>query len=214
MSIIGTKKEFEALADYVLRDFLGNEYGVNFHPIDIMSFATEYLKMKVSYRTFNNKQIAGMRINDEILLDQELRKPNRRGEHNFTLAHECGHELINWQDENFSVETDQYRMNHTRKPLRTEDDFAEWQANVVAAYLLMPPFIIEWVMYTFRSGRSIEVFDNMYLYHADLTALKYIMEYLGVSKTALLIRLNDLGYIIHKPLSEFDNLCNIPMYRR
>jgi len=117
MSIIGTKKEFEALADYVLRDFLGNEYGVSVHPIDIMRFATEYLKMKVSYRAFDNKQIAGMRINDEILLDQELRKPNRRGEHNFTLAHECGHELINWQDENFSVETDQYRMNHTHKPL-------------------------------------------------------------------------------------------------
>ena len=45
--IIGTKKEFENLADYVLRDYLGSEYE-SYSPFNVTAFAEEYLKLEIS----------------------------------------------------------------------------------------------------------------------------------------------------------------------
>ena len=50
--IIGTKVEFENLADYILRDYLGSEYE-SFKPFDVNAFAKDYLKLDISYCEFN-----------------------------------------------------------------------------------------------------------------------------------------------------------------
>ena len=44
--IIGTKKEFENLADYVLRDYLGSEYESSYSPFNVTALAEEYLKLE------------------------------------------------------------------------------------------------------------------------------------------------------------------------
>ncbi len=204
MSLVGTKKEFEALADYILTDYLGTHDKIP-RPINIIEFAEQYLKMELSYKIFKDQSIAGMTYGRNIVLDERLRAEGRTGEHNFTLAHECGHELINQQDENYQPgKILKYRIQRTRKVLVTDEDFGEWQANVVAAYLLMPPDLIEWCMFTFRQSKPLPLFGEAYLYRRDLMTVRNIMDYLGVSKTALLIRLSELGYVEHKPLSEFD----------
>lgn len=46
--IIETKKEFKNLADYILRDYLGNEYE-SYKPLDVKAFANEYLKLEISF---------------------------------------------------------------------------------------------------------------------------------------------------------------------
>ena len=45
--IIGTKAEFEQLADFILRDYLGNTYD-GYDPLDIQAFAKDYLKLDIS----------------------------------------------------------------------------------------------------------------------------------------------------------------------
>ena len=91
--IIGTKVEFENLADYILRDYLGSEYE-SFKPFDVNAFAKDYLKLDISYCEFNPEDnIEVMRTGNQILLDQRLSEPTRVGERNFTIAHECGHIL-------------------------------------------------------------------------------------------------------------------------
>ena len=45
--IVGTKAEFENLADLMLRDYLGRDYD-NYNPFDISSFAMNYLKLEIS----------------------------------------------------------------------------------------------------------------------------------------------------------------------
>ena len=127
--IIGTKAEFEQLADFILRDYLGNTYD-GYDPLDIQAFAKDYLKLDISYFAFDpDTGIEGMRTGNQIILDDRLLDDKKAGERNFTIAHECGHDLINWQDPSYSPQTVvNYRIKSSRKSLVTEDDFKEWQA--------------------------------------------------------------------------------------
>ena len=203
--IIGTKVEFENLADYILRDYLGSEYE-SYKPFDVNAFAKDYLKLEISYCEFNPKDnIEGKRIGNQIQLDQRLNEPTRIGERNFTVAHECGHDLINWQDPNYVPDqTINYRIRSQRKELKTENDFREWQANVVASCLLLRPCLVDWTMFTFARKEKITVFGGYTIHRIDRYIIRMMAQYLGVSQECLRYRLDRLGYLDHKPISEYD----------
>ena len=203
--IIGTKLEFENLADYILRDYLGSEYE-SYKPFDINAFAKDYLKLEISYCEFNPKDnIEGKRIGNQIQLDQRLNEPTRIGERNFTVAHECGHDLINWQDPNYVPDqTINYRIRSQRKELKTENDFREWQANVVASCLLLRPCLVDWTMFTFARKEKITVFGGYTIHRIDRYIIRMMAQYLGVSQECLRYRLDRLGYLDHKPIAEYD----------
>ena len=203
--IIGTKVEFENLADYILRDYLGSEYE-SYKPFDVNAFAKDYLKLEISYCEFNPKDnIEGKRIGNQIQLDQRLNEPTRVGERNFTVAHECGHDLINWQDPNYVPDqTINYRIRSQRKELKTENDFREWQANVVASCLLLRPCLVDWTMFTFARKEKITVFGGYTIHRIDRYIIRMMAQYLGVSQECLHYRLDRLGYLDHKPFSEYD----------
>ena len=197
--IIGTKAEFEQLADFILRDYLGNAYD-GYDPLDIQAFAKDYLKLDISYFAFDpDTGIEGMRTGNQIILDDRLLDDKKAGERNFTIAHECGHDLINWQDPSYSPQTVvNYRIKSSGKSLVTEDDFKEWQANVVASCLLLRPNLVGWSMFTFMRKDKVTVFDEHYLYPEDRYRLRMMACYLGVSQTCLLYRLDRLNMVDHK----------------
>ena len=203
--IIGTKVEFEKLADYILRDYLGSEYE-SYKPFDVNAFAKDYLKLEISYCEFNPEDnIEGKRTGNQIFLDQRLSEPTRVGERNFTIAHECGHDLINWQDPNYVPDqTINYRIRSQRKELKTENDFKEWQANVVASCLLLRPCLIDWTMFTIARKEKITVFGGYTIHRIDRYIIRMMAQYLGVSQECLRYRLDRLGYLDHKPISEYD----------
>ena len=200
--IVGTKAEFERLADFILHDYLGNAYD-GYDPLDIQAFAKDYLKLDISYFAFDpDTGIEGMRTGNQIILDDRLLDDKKAGERNFTIAHECGHDLINWQDPSYSPQTVvNYRIKSSRKSLVTEDDFKEWQANVVASCLLLRPNLVGWSMFTFMRKDKVTVFDEHYLYPEDRYRLRMMACYLGVSQTCLLYRLDRLNM---KALKDFD----------
>ena len=203
--IIGTKVEFENLADYILRDYLGSEYE-SYKPFDVNAFAKDYLKLEISYCEFNPEDnIEGKRTGNQILLDQRLSESTRVGERNFTIAHECGHDLINWQDPNYVPDqTINYRIRSQRKELKTENDFKEWQANVVASCLLLRPCLVDWTMFTIARKEKITVFGGYTIHRIDRYIIRMMAQYLGVSQECLRYRLDRLGYLDHKPISEYD----------
>ncbi len=203
--IVGTKLEFENLADYILRDYLGSEYESH-KPFDVYAFAKDYLKLEISYCEFDPEyNIEGMRTGDRIYLDQRLSEPTRVGERNFTIAHECGHDLINWQDPDYVPnQIINYRIRSQHKELKTESDFREWQANVVASCLLLRHCLVDWTMFTFAGKEKITVFGGYTFYRVDRSAIRMMAQYLGVSQACLRYRLDRLGYLYHRPLSEYD----------
>ena len=108
---------FYSIADYVLRDYLGSEYESSYSPFDVNAFAKEYLKLEISFFDFNPEEnIEGMRTGNKIILDSRLCEPMRVDERNFTVAHECGHEIINWQDPTYvPYQITNYRLNISTK---------------------------------------------------------------------------------------------------
>ena len=138
-------------------------------------------------------------------MDQRLNEPTRVGERNFTVAHECGHDLINWQDPNYVPDqTINYRIRSQRKELKTENDFREWQANVVASCLLLRPCLVDWTMFTFARKEKITVFGGYKIHRIDRYIIRMMAQYLGVSQECLRYRLDRLGYLDHKPIAEYD----------
>ena len=205
--IIGTKIEFENLADYILRDYLGNQYD-SYIPFDVQAFAKDYLKLEISYSVFEEEhKIEGLRTGNQIILDHRLQDASKVGERNFTVAHECGHDIINWQDPSYVPhEIINYRIRSQHKVLKTENDFKEWQANVVASCLLLRPPLVEWAMFTFTKKDQITVFGDYQLYRQDRYQLRMMSEYLGVSQTCLLYRLDRLEMLDHKSFKDYDPL--------
>lgn len=208
--IVGTKGEFENLAEFILRDYLGDQYEI-YQPFDIQAFAKNYLKLGISYCVFNlEDNIAGMRAGNQIILDARLMDDNRIGERNFTIAHECGHDLINWQDPSYvPYATTNYRIRHHHKELKTEDDFKEWQANVVASCLLLRPNLVDWTLCTFTQKDKLPVFGDYTFYRQDKLNLRMMSEFLGVSQSCLFYRLERLEMLDRKPLDEYDPMMNI-----
>lgn len=213
--IIGTKTEFENLADYILRDYLGSEYD-SYSPLNVDAFAKDYLKLDISYCQFDpNEHIEGMRTGQQIILDERLSEPARLGERNFTIAHECGHDLINWQDPDYIPhQIINYRIRSHHKKLKTENDFKEWQANVVASCLLLRPNLVGWTLYTFAKKEKITVYDTNILFRADRTILRMMAQYLCVSQECLFYRLDRLDMLEHKPLSEYDPVMDALLFWR
>lgn len=203
--IIGTKIEFENLADYILRDYLGNQYD-SYIPFDVQAFAKDYLKLEISYSVFEEEhKIEGLRTGNQIILDHRLQDASKVGERNFTVAHECGHDIINWQDPSYVPhEIINYRIRSQHKVLKTENDFKEWQANVVASCLLLRLPLVEWAMFTFTKKDKITVFGDYQLYRQDRYQLRMMAEYLGVSQTCLLYRLDRLEMLDHKSFKDYD----------
>ena len=203
--IIGTKLEFENLADFILRDYLGNQYDC-YIPFDVQAFAKEYLKLEISYTKFEQEHnIEGLRTGNQIILDHRLSEPSKVGERNFTVAHECGHDIINWQDPSYIPhQIINYRIKSQHKQLKTENDFKEWQANVVESCLLVRTCLVEWTMNNFTKKEQITVFGEYQLYKQDRYELRMMAEYLGVSQTCLLYRLDRLGMLDHKPYADYD----------
>ena len=211
--IIGTKVEFENLADYILRDYLGSEYE-SYKPFDVNAFAKDYLKLEISYCEFNPEDnIEGMRTGNQILLDQRLREPTRVGERNFTIAHECGHDLINWQDPNYvPQQIINYRIRSQHKELKTENDFREWQANVVASCLLLRPHLVGWALFTFSQKDKLTIYGEYTMSRKERMALKNMAQYLGVSQECLRYRLDRLGLLDHRPYMEYDPMMDICLH--
>lgn len=206
--IVGTKLEFENLADFILRDYLGEKYN-GYYPFDVQDFANNYLKLEISYFSFNPKdKIEGMRIGNQIILDNRLMDENRIGERNFTIAHECGHDLINWQDPSYVPKSiANYRIKSQHKKLVTENDFKEWQANVVASCLLLRPYLVGWTLYTFAKKDHLTIYGENTFNRREREIMRMMARYLGVSQQCLRYRLDRLKMLVHKRDSEYDLEC-------
>lgn len=80
---------------------------------------------------------------------------------------------------------------------------AETQADKLAAALLMPRFIVEIALTDFNSGNRIWIFVTQVFVPEERTTINKMAAQIGVSYTALLIRLKQLGMLEYHPLEEY-----------
>lgn len=149
---------------------------------------------------------------NQVLLDmsfiQSVQNQAMRGKRRFTLAHECAHQIL------FGMESDEakstYKSKYAQKEvyslrdLKTREDWNEWQANVLGAAILMPQKEIDMAMEKFACGRVLKDYEGRFSY-MDQLSLTVLCRNLGVSQSAAVIRLRQLGYIEDCPLREYED---------
>ena len=130
----------------------------------------------------------------DIVIDSSLLDDGKTGRHNFTVAHELAHHVL------VRLYPDEYKdLINCRKRIlyrdeKRQNDWVEWQANVLGACILMPARTIRYCMYMFGLK------DHVDMVSSACRAKEYekfcdIATYLGVSRKALAIRMKKLGLL-------------------
>ena len=130
-----------------------------------------------------------------ILIDKRLLCNSlANGLKNFTIAHEIAHLLLNQQFP--SVFPSQKCHNCFNRSIvkREVSNWYEWQADTLAAALLLPPDAIESAMFMFGLGKKIKVLSRKYSQNRYECFCR-MAQFLGVSKTALAYRMEHLGLL-------------------
>jgi hypothetical protein len=212
----------EDLADTILKDYLGAlpDDADHVRPIDIEAFASRFLGLNVAYTRLSDtgdvlglttytdvdvelerymcKQVIKVAKNT-VLIDDSLIKPDQnQGRRRFTISHECSHQILYRQEpeEQRRFLLRQYKgRSYSLRELVSRDDWCEWQANALGAALIMPPRHIVLLMQKFSRNRCLVSHENQ-ITVSDKMVLSQLCEALEVSKSALVIRMRQLGLIV------------------
>ena len=198
-------------------------------PID--QFAKDYLGLSVSFAKLSaDGSICGLTAyadteceieergikrtitlrQNQVLLDESFIQPGKVkqlcGKRRFTLAHECAHQIL-YQYESDEVKAacrKKYaaRSSYSMRDLKTREDWNEWQANALGAAILMPQKEMDLAMWYFATGRKLINYEGRFVY-LDRIALAMVCSHLGVSKSAAIIRLRQLGHLEDRPYLEY-----------
>ena len=131
-----------------------------------------------------------------ILIDKRLLLPNLIGRRNFTIAHELAHLILNQQFSYNTEITNRIFCDYRRsvQPKKRITDWYEWQADALAASLLLPPDAISDAMFIFGLGEKVKCLSRKYSQY-NYDRFCEMAEYLQVSKTALAYRMEQLGLL-------------------
>ena len=132
-----------------------------------------------------------------MLVDCRLRDSEKLvGRKNYTLAHEITHQVLYKAFPNAYHSANRLTCDYrrTRNSHKKISNWVEWQADALAAALLMPKDAILDVMFLTGLGEHISTLSKKY------TPNKYesfcrLAEVLGASKSALSFRMEQLGLL-------------------
>lgn len=129
-----------------------------------------------------------------ILIEQDLISEHGPiGRYNYTVMHEVAHQIL------FYYSARKGQKTKFRQYPSSERDWEEWQADTLAAALLMPEQLVKKVMAYVALPPKIYLLDSL-LYTVEYRKFRDAAAILGVSKTALAIRMKQLGFLKHSDL--------------
>jgi len=218
-----TRKNIESIAERILSAYrnLPEIKGTQLYRIDPEILLTKVLGLNVEYAHLSlDRSILGLtsfgevevEVYDEtdmdfflcldgktIVIEKDLQMDTKmRGRCNFTTMHECGHQIFKMLFPNEyganvkATDLHFYTANsEAKKPIQ---DWEEWQANTLAAAILLPEDLIKQGMYLFGLGEKIECLNKIYCKEV-YDRFAALADFLGSSKKALAIRMKGLGLL-------------------
>lgn len=132
-----------------------------------------------------------------ILIEEKLQdNPRLVGRKNFTIAHELAHQIINRSYPNMYGAQNRTFCDYRRTEgnQRKVINWYEWQADALAAALLLPPDALDKAMFMFGLGSKMKVLSRKYS-PKQYNAFCDMAEYLQVSKTTLAYRMEQIGLL-------------------
>lgn len=223
-----SRAEADELCDALIREYIGKETAV-VSAVDIDGFVRDYLKCRIIYESIaeedrdrigftgdgkrplsvcrDGKTEKVVYPKNTIVLDKYLLTPSEACRRRFVLGHEAGHILANRINPDspacFHHFESPEQTKHTFDEIRERYSINEWQANVFAAALLMPRFVMADVLKRFNGGKRLPVYGETVFHPREKSILKKMAAFLQVSFTALVIRLRDLSFLNYHDISEY-----------
>jgi hypothetical protein len=227
MSIYYSKAEIEEIGEAIISRYLGSRSPQRC--IDIEGFIREYLHAEIQYEYFSEDDVdkIGFLADgrtplqvirnrqpktivfpiDTVVIDRLLLQGRNSARRRFTLAHEAAHIILNRSYNN--VPSHGYNrvfdpeQNYTADELRAILNMGESQADNLAAVLLMPQSNVRSIFDEFVKGHTITLYGRNSLKPTDKMLIREMADEMGVSYTALKIRLRNLNYFEFRSIDEF-----------
>ena len=140
----------------------------------------------------------------DVVIDSALASDSCTGCRNFTIAHEAAHHILADQFPNDYGKAVKCRGHIAYRERNGQPSWEEWQANTLAAELLMPTFLVN-----AEIERAALCLPNGILYKsASDPNYEKILEMaarMGVSWSAIRIRLQQMQVINGKPILDLEN---------
>ena len=219
--------EIDEICEGLIRQHEGIAYGPR--PIDIVGFARDYFKLKLLYTSIAeddpNKlsfladgitpikvccqgKVQSVIIPERtILLDRVLKYPHERSRRYFCIAHEVFHYIESILTNSPVVSAYHREFDSSREyPMEELSEmmsFRECQADRGAAALLMPSALVRNTCLQFPNGKNICIYGENVFTTKDKEILQDMATYLGVSYTALTIRMKQLKLFEKHKLDEY-----------
>ena len=210
MSIYMSRAELEEISEGLITAYANKFSNRVIQSIDIEHFITEFLMLRIEYASFAEDD-AG-RIG--FLADGATPLLVQQGRRRFTMAHEASHHILSKMyampsEGRFHAEYDSER-SYSKEELAQMFASVEWQADTMGASLLMPRRIIENALAKYNQSNPIRVYGDNTITSKDKAVIRRMAAYIGVSYTALVIRLRDMGlFEYHNILEYISNELNL-----
>jgi hypothetical protein len=163
---------------------------------DIIGLTT-YVDTNIELRRYNRADKIHV-LKATVILDESLRasqawQHDDMGHIRFTVAHECGHQIIYRmipESKRASLDLKYSARTLSPRQMKSLEDWSEWQANALASAILMPKRYIALML----NKRRLTYYGKR-LNRPDRHIFYTMCRRFGVSATALRIRLEQLGYL-------------------
>lgn len=142
-----------------------------------------------------------------IVIDRYLLRADKSGQRRFTLAHEAAHVIFERMSpmaagpcfNRFYDSEHEYNINE----LKQHFNVCESQTDRLASVLLMPGFLIEKTIQEYRGGNPVRMYGDSVMCRDDKLSLQKMADSLGVTFSALRIRLKELGFMEYRDIPEY-----------
>lgn len=218
--------EIDELGDSYIQMFY-DAYPNNSLCVDIEGFA-EYLGLTIVYETFAGKDTdsigfladgktavtinrGGKQMNmvfgeKTIVIDKYLLRETESGRKRFTIAHEIAHYLIERMNPELAQARHHKEFDRERKynsaELKQVLGFAENRADRLAAALIMPRFNMQKALDRFAEGKRFNIYGENLMTSSERLRMQVMADGIGVSFSALKIRLKELGFVEYHTFDE------------
>lgn len=135
------------------------------------------------------------------------------GRCNFTIMHECSHHILKrCFPQAYCIGIQEKQPHFLRSNVRKTNvnrDWEEWQANVLTSAALMPRQFIDHFMSLFGWEGKLRLYPNNKLLSAERYLIACMSDFLGVSRSAMFIRLKELGYMNQLTKEQYGEDCEM-----
>ena len=147
-----------------------------------------------------------------ILIESDLMKEGANiGRRNYTVSHEsCHHILKMLFPHDYGAQASGRSVHCCYRSNRGNGDWEEWQVETLAAMILLPPECVVRSMERFGLGTQMRLLNRVFA-PADYKKFEAMASFMGASKTALSIRMMQLGLLKRNDLTDPYSLVRVEM---